>query len=1392
MKATLSHIASFRLTIVLAALGVGLGFVQAGIARAEGARPAGMERVTVGDRGVAFTMRAALESVVRSEDGTLIVTDATHPNGPVSAAATLPGMTAWVALPPGTEAAVGVEVTESDPLPWPAAMTPGEREAVLRLLSSEGWRTDPPSWMRDQWVVPVRLCPVIPDGRGGLRYVRHFSCRISHPGRPDQAARRSAGRDPFEGVYRALLLNYEQGLDWRRAAPARLSREGTRDDSFASTPNPWIRVEVTRRGLTMIRGEDLEALGLVLESIDPLSLRLFRPEPLPLDEGRSYAEVPSWMREVPIELVDEDQDGLLDPGDRIRFVGQPGDGWYDELGASTLGPDRHFRDPYDGRVVYWLTWGGSFSGVPRRIETVDATGVSEPYASSVLDRIHFERDAFWEPRPRDYLAAPDRAAAWERFWWDSFTAQRDEPEKVVTVAPLDPVLDRPVRVRVRLWGNYIDRSLSWPDHAIRISLNGTRIAETDRLPDGRWWESYNLRDIDTTGVFLRSGSQEFRFQVPYAPFGFPDTSRVDNILLAWIELDYTRRLQAHGDTIMFEAGGTLARTSQSLEIGGFDATDILVYDATDPFAPKRLLPVIATSGATPVVRFRSDPAGTDPGRYIAWSEARAIRPRLGLKESPAGGWLRDRREAVQMIIITDESLRGGAELLAEFRRERLPGAPGQPDRSPASVSVVTQEEVFDEFSFGRRDPTAIRNFLQFARDHWTGGEPEDGPAFVLFFGDAHYDYRDHLGQGAKNFVVTYEGYWDSSLLTQTYSPQFASDDYFGFLDGDRVLDLFLGRIPARTASGALALADKLIGYEQNAASEGWRGRVTLVADDLCQGTRPDALGAGHMRQTEYLPPLLPPELQIDRVYLYEYGSACEYDRKPSAAAALAARMNEGTLLVNFTGHGSDEQIADERVFEITSVSGLNNEDRLFLFFTASCSVGRYDFFGDGLGEAMLLRDGGGAVAVVSASAIAYSAGNSEMNQKFFAALWPGRDAFDPRPLGEAMTVGKAAMAQPGNLNSRRYVLLGDPATRLDQPRQPIELSLWSAREATALGDTLKRGLLTELVGTVRTADGGVDESFDGTATVRIYDSSVLRTVSIVNYDLLGAPIYRGEAAVEDGLFRLRFQTPGALRTGPRGPARIYAYAASGGDDAGGALPKLAVPETEAPASADQKGPVIQVRFAGSLATPEIPVAVVAGESYIVALADSSGINVTELVPSRSVVVQVEEGAIVRHAEDVAAKVQFGDDYQTATFEHRLPADLVAGRTYELVVRASDNLANSASARVPLIVGGGASGFDLASVYAFPNPTERETRFFGQISSTADVEIRIFTVTGRRILRLTAPAQSPRSFGEEGIIWDGRDQDGDRLANGVYLYRLIARPADGGRERTWDGTIVVSR
>ena len=334
--------------------------------------------------------------------------------------------------------------------------------------------------------------------------------------------------------------------------------------------------------------------------------------------------------------------------------------------------------------------------------------------------------------------------------------------------------------------------------------------------------------------------------------------------------------------------------------------------------------------------------------------------------------------------------------------------------------------------------------------------------------------------------------------------------------------------------------------------------------------------------------------------------------------------------------------------------------------------------------------------------------------------------------------------------------------------------------------------MTELTGRVLDDAGGVRSDFDGQAVIQVYDSEMVRIAPDpprpqVRYELSGVPIFRGTAPVTNGEFQTRFQVPSALRTGLRGPAQIYVYADDGESDALGALPDLFVPETVPPASADQIGPTLTLSLGqqGDFVPP--------GAEITATFFDSSGVNVTSLVPSRAVILRIEEDGEVLLAEDLSNLVTFGDDYRAGELRHRLASSLVPGKRYEAILEASDNLYNRSSVRASFsLSGSGVSGFQLGRVFNLPNPTEQHTHFLGDLSEEAFVEVEIFTLSGRRVTRIREQRMTPDRFATTGIGWDGRDADGDRLSNGVYLYKVTARPVGGGAPRDRIERLVVSR
>jgi len=1309
----------------------------------------------------------------------------------------------WVALPVGSTLRAEVESSEFTPLEWPAGMTPEAIEQARRILPAEPQAhviLEAASWMRNVRAAPLILSTIGVDASGNARLLRGATIRVFRSGPPAgenarlQGATRAAigASDPFEETYRRLLVNYEESRSWRRTAAPRA--RGMAEDYFSTNPDRWVKVAVTHSGIHQIRGSDVDALGAGIAGVDPATLRMFAPSLVPYDEALLLADAPSWMEEIPITVLDQGGDGEFDSEDRIIFLGHGPDAWLQDLSVDDTEFERYHRDYYNNANTYWLTWGeAAFAEPPRRMEVRDGSSVTEPYLTQVRDRVHFEEDRIWDPRAREVIDSNNPVVPfWDRFRWLSLDTNESDTEQIVRLSPLDPVVSEPVRFLGRFWGNSWQptSSVYFPDHRLRVRFNGTLIADVDSLSNGRPWDYYVHRDVDQTGTYLRAGSsQEISLVLPRNPKRDPSLVRIDHVALSWIELEYTRLLRARADSLDFFAAGLSG--THSFEIRGFTTDQLIVIDAGGP-EPARILPALPQVGDSVVVRFAATLPVERPGRY--WARSLATLPVPGLERSRLGSaeLLRDRSAASDMIILTHRDFLDGAAAWADYRAA---GFPGREAGERANVHVVDVQQVFDEFSFGRVDPTAIRLFLEMARDQWTGGVEGAGPAYLLLLGDAHYDYRDQLMRGSRNWVPTCESYYDRGFQVTLYSPQFASDDYYGYLEGpnDRGLDYYIGRVPVRLAYQVEDVLNKTRDYETPEHLGAGRGRITMVADDLCQRENPDNLGLAHMQQTEALLPEIPRTIQNDKIYLYEYGTECVYDRKPAAADALSRRIEEGTLVLNYTGHGSEQQLADERIFESAGVAGLTNSDGLFLFVTASCSVGKFDYTGESLGESTLLLRGGGAIGVLSATSIALSTGNAELNQKFYRALFPGRLTHNAQPLGKAAAEAKALLQSPGNLNSKRYAYLGDPAVRIAAPRMDVDLALFDAVTGVSLGDSLVSGVLTEVRGQVRRPDGEPASDFTGQAALRIYDSGPLRVARdsgrMLEYGLIGAPIFRAEVEVVDGVFATRFLTPTTLRRGENAPAAVYVHVANEFTDGAGALDSLTIPARDGGSGSDVQGPAIELTLDGD------PGSLRPGASFTATFYDESGINITGLVRSRSVLMEIVHDGETVHVEDLADRVEFQGDFQNAKLTAQLPSDLPAERQYVLVVKASDNVKNASRAEVSFVLSGSSDqAFALAGVFNFPNPADGPTRFFGTVNRMAEVQVEVYTSSGRRIWRLDRALEvTPDEFSAGGIEWDGRDEDGDVPANGMYFYKITARPLmGGGAARSATGKLIISR
>lgn len=1207
-------------------------------------------------------------------------------------------------------------------------------------------------------------------------------------GAAGRSARAEEGRsDDSPAVWSQVVLNPEPAAEQRpdlapRRSPAAV---GSLPPTYFDDAPEWARVGVRSNGLYRVTAAELSAAGFNPAAIDPATLRVFSGGGLALSETTPESLVPEWgerggFREQAIFVHEAGvPDQKFDAADTLLFYGLAIDNF-----ARAFDPTRPgdwTENEHTDTNVYWVTWGGSFAEAPHRwLESPEVPGGL--LINAVPELLHVEENSpgLFDPVPFE------PGIRWEKWWWQRLDDSGGSYFWDVALPDLDT--SKPVSLFIRWWGSNTPFSSAVEPtqrHYLRVSVNDGLETPVNWGGPGRGITRY---DMTLTGFTPRPATR-----VVATVTKFPDAlNRIDQILLAWFEFSYWKTLSLASGKLWFEgwaefgaasgpagAGPASPSTGPVLYRIGGARSGARVLDVTEPWAAKILPSHFTPDGSAGTLSVNTgDPTGRS---YAAFNPEAIATPAWVQKDARPARWLRESEPGADYIIITADELAGEVEPLAVWRRDHLRGITeatptGVPART-ARTAVVRVSDIYDEFSGGVVNVTAIRNFLQYAFFHW--GRAEAGlppPLYVCLVGDSNRDTRDREGSGVKNLLPTWEGGYDPSSGLEG-SPSYATDDFFGRLGGprDRFTDLVIGRLPiASVENAAQIIQAKVIGSEQFPGFNPNRNRGIYVADDVCQAGEPDAgLWTAHITQTENVAGAVPRVLDKRKIYLYDYGGTnCAILVKPAAKRDLVAAMNEGSWVVDYSGHGGDQQLADEKVLETTDVSSLVNLHQLPILIAASCSVGKFDRAGsEGLAETLVKWRDGGCIGTIAATHLSFPGENLTLNLLVMESLFPGNDNRS-QPIGWALLRAKQLQAAgpcsgdpEGCDRQKKYLLLGDPASVLVVPERQIRLA--------DLPDTLGRGTLVTVSGQVLRPDSTLDASFDGTVELLVQDQpDVRRAFAYENaggpgapYAIPGATIFNGRTPVADGRFTATFVVPVSLRGGASG--RIRAYAAGPGYDAVGVIDPVAIGGLSSSAPNDTTPPAITLSLPDGVAAP--------GKAIEAVIEDPSGINLTRLFEFRSVILSLlDESGSESFRTDVTPGFQYdAGSYSRGRAESRLP-DLPSGH-YTVRVTATDNFNNRGEGRLEIDLGGGGTGERIADFYALPNPFDGATDLTFRLSRAGeDVRLQIFSVSGRKVREWSLAGES----GENRVTWDGTDSEGDPVANGVYLVRVRARGSDG--------------
>ena len=878
----------------------------------------------------------------------------------------------------------------------------------------------------------------------------------------------------YEQIFQATLINPYSAKRWR--APMANVLAGPSAPPLLPTDAPLYKIIIDQDGMYHLTGRSLRTAGVPIETVQPSSLTLS-------NKGRA----------IPI-FVRGESDGRFDPSDEIIFYGERNKG------------EKTYFDPFSNDNVYWLSWGvGQGLRMAKRVDSSGDGGVaSRRVHRRFRARAHFEEDNLFVrlalvnensgaqfqlfrggvfQRAGDVLSLPPLPN--DSWYWATLPAPNVQRFTFELPDAAETSLNAGMRIMLR---GQTDNPAN-PDHHTQIWLNEQILLE-DALWNGQSEHLFHSNEVSQ--FFLNNGQNTISIITP----GDTAAGVLDQILFNWIEIDYWRDFTAKENALSFSIPYTPDRPHFRVILSNFSDPAVEIYGVNGTRFTGLSISADERRSGTYQVRFQSTQraAGQDDAlpsqevtiEYIALTRDQFREPKAIIEDMPAD--LRVRSNSADYLLITHETLMPGVMVLADWRRQ-----------TGLRVKVVDVQDIYDAFNHGIFNPHAIRDFLAYAYENW---QPP-APSYVLLAGDASLDYRN-----GKNLVP--------SILIQTpkYGPA-ASDHQFATFRGDDAFpDMLIGRLPVSNLIDLEVMVNRIIAYEKTPVVGPWRKHLLMLGGVGREFSgQNDSLIMSQVR----------PEFEPTRIYADD----------PSAPVYGGAReviegFNQGTVIVNFIGHGGGSIWADNRMMGLEDVPLLENGRRLPFVISMTCFTGYFDNpRGSSLAEEMVRAQDGGAIAFLGGTGLGWLFGDFFFNQEIFDSIF--RDG--ARVIGEIVTDAKIQFLtkNPGYIDLvEMFTLFGDPAVPLALPGSQLAVELTVTPSVDANQPVSVSGRVT-------------DRGFTGRAELTVF---VPAGSDSENDSLPGnhadSPLHREVIGVVDGSFATQFVLPQSVQPGV-GRINVYAW-----------------------------------------------------------------------------------------------------------------------------------------------------------------------------------------------------------------------------------------------------------
>lgn len=1100
------------------------------------------------------------------------------------------------------------------------------------------------------------------------------------------------------------------------------------------------KIAVQQSGMHKITANFLRnELGIPIDNIDPRNIHILGDQGgmLPRFLDAAYIEdVP----EIPI-FVSGEQDGKFDNSDFILFFAQGPDQWlFDTLN----GRFNMEKNIYDDKNYYFIKIDNQ-QGL--RVQP-KASANNATYTSNAFDDYaRFEQDN------RNLLfewgkELSKSQGSGQNWFGDHFKNQRSYTYQDLFKFP-GLLTDQPIHLSARMALRALTRS------SFKVDLNGQTFQSADAnrvdVLSGDRDNEINYANFAIINQEVNLTSENLSFKVEYP---FPAANDGSEGWMDFIQVNVRRNLIFAGEQMQFRDKESLNASSTRFNLTT-DNPGILIWDITNPLQPFNQ----EFASGNNVLSFAFENEGL--AQFIAFNPGSNL-----LLPEAAGKITNQNLHGIQdadMLILYHKDFELEAQRLAEHRRQF----------SGLRVEIASIDQVYNEFSSGAKDPTAIRNFARLLLTRNSDFK------YLLLFGDGSFDTRNIYKEGG-DFIPTYQ--------SDSFNPLFAfpADDFFAILEANTVNDplvgrmsIAVGRLPVNNVEQASIAVDKIIAYDKNPETfTDWRNRLVFVADDEDSNEHINSIDeiATEVSTAN-------PFLNLEKIYADAFPQVATPGGNtfPEVNEAISRAIFKGTLAVTYLGHGGPSGWAQERILKISDILSWENKDRLPIFLTATCTFGGYDDVTfTTAGEEVILNPNGGVVALLTTTRAVFSSSNARLTSISLEELFKRENGVIPG-LGEAMKNAKNQLTSSfTNTNSRKFTLLGDPAQKLAIPYFEVKTDAINGKNLIDNQlDTLKALQKVTIDGSILDASGNLFESFNGVIFPTIFDKTAKVTTlgqdagSLVrNFDVQKNVLFKGRSTVNNGRFKFTFVVPKDINF-QFGEGKISYYAANAEqlNDAGGYQPVI-IGGFSKDVLEDKKGPDVNLfmnseDFVFGGITDENPV-------LLVKLKDENGINVVGNSIGHDLEAILDENTQNSFLLNDFYEADL-DDYTSGTVN--FPFSKLSEGLHNVKVKAWDVANNSAEGYTEFVVANSGE-IALRHVLNYPNPFTDRTCFqfdHNLAGQELEVLIQIFTVSGRIVKTLESTILSEGTIRLDNCLeWDGRDEYGDKLARGIYLYKVKVR------------------